>query len=160
MIHHGLLIKSTQRKIEVGALGDVAMRQAWRAGVHDMEADRFRLRIGLGIATVGRPVVLRDIVGRLAHQTCRPDRLIICHVAAADVANLEQAVSSSNLLIETIKSAPGLPRQRNLILNAAADLDLLLFIDDDFLMAPRYVEAVVAAFQRNAGIVAATGAPA
>jgi hypothetical protein len=123
-----------------------------------MEINRSKPRIGIGIATVGRAPVLRDIVHDIARQTHPPDRLIICHVGAADIAGLNPDCVPPPAPIQCIQSAPGLPRQRNIILDAAADLDILLFIDDDFLMAPRYVEAVAAAFEHSAAIVAVTGA--
>ena len=53
----------------------------------------------------------------------------------------------------------GLPRQRNAILDVAHDCDILLFLDDDFLVAPGYIDAVLHAMAHDPAIVAVTGTP-
>lgn len=93
--------------------------------------------------------MLRETVADLAQQTKPPNRVIVCHTTPADVAGIEGC--------ELVTSAPGLPRQRNRILDMAGDGDILLFLDDDFLMAPRYVEAIGAVMTTHPDIVVATG---
>ena len=119
------------------------------------EADPCVHRIGIGIATAGRPTVLREILADIALQTRQPDRVIVCQ-GAKDGAAVDAALVVAPG--QEIISAPlGLPKQRNAILEACGDLDILLFIDDDFLMVPRYVETVMAAFRLNRALVATTG---
>ena len=99
------------------------------------------MRLAIGIATRGRAAILAETLAELDRQTRRPDRVIVCHVTPEDIGAARPGV-------DYILSPAGLPRQRNAILDAAADCDLLLFLDDDFLPAPDYcavTEAVIAA---------------
>jgi GT2 family glycosyltransferase len=56
-------------------------------------------------------------------------------------------------------SPAGLPRQRNAMLDAASDFDIMLFLDDDFLVDARYVGTVHAVFAAEPDVVVATGMP-
>ncbi|WP_283180094.1 glycosyltransferase [Gemmobacter sp. 24YEA27] len=77
--------------------------------------------------------MLRDI----ARQTRLPDRVILVITAQEDLdfADLRDVPFSAQVLT----AEPGLTRQRNAALEAAAPDDLLLFLDDDFVMAEDYV---------------------
>ncbi|MFN7001562.1 MAG: glycosyltransferase family 2 protein, partial [Elioraea tepidiphila] len=107
------------------------------------------LRIAIGIATRGRPAILAGVLRDLRRQTRAPDRIIVCHVGPEDVAGCDGA--------EFITAPAGLPRQRNAILDAAADCDVVLFLDDDFLCAPEYLAVTEAAFDARPDMVVATG---
>ena len=109
------------------------------------------LRIGVGIATVGRAGVLAEAIAELRHQTHAPDRLIICGASPDDMAGIDQNTA------ELIVGPRGLTAQRNAVLAAATDCDVLVFFDDDFLAAPSYLDAIARAFATDRGIVAATG---
>lgn len=113
-----------------------------------------RFRIALGIATRGRPAVLQETLRTVAQQTRKPDRIVVCHTAAADIAGIPASPG-----LDLITAPPGLPRQRNAVLDQAADCDVVLFIDDDFLLAPGHLAATLDAMQADPGIVVATGAP-
>jgi GT2 family glycosyltransferase len=115
------------------------------------------LAIGIGIATVGRPDILREVVRDIGRQIRLPDRIIICHSCTSDVAGMASNDVPGGIVPTFLTCTAGLPRQRNAILDAAGDLDVLLFIDDDFLMAPNYVQAVCAALAQFPDLVAATG---
>jgi len=52
---------------------------------------------------------------------------------------------------------PGLPRQRNAILDAAGPADIVVFFDDDFLPHPHYLAAIAHHMAANPRIVVATG---
>jgi glycosyltransferase involved in cell wall biosynthesis len=80
--------------------------------------------------------------------------VLVCYTKPADIAGLEDLAG-----ITWLQSEPGLPRQRNVILDHARDCDVMLFLDDDFLVAPGYVETVAAVFGAEPDIVAATGTP-
>ena len=56
-----------------------------------------------------------------------------------------------------IRAEVGLTRQRNAILTFAADSDILLFIDDDFYLDPRYLQVTERFFLENPDVVASTG---
>ncbi len=107
--------------------------------------------IAIGIATKGRPGILRETLAQVAMQTVRPSRVLVCCAAPEDVAGLDAHD------VEFIMAAPGLPIQRNAILDKLGASTSILFIDDDFLMAPRYVEATLRAMQSDPGVVVATG---
>jgi GT2 family glycosyltransferase len=110
-------------------------------------------RIAIGIATRGRAAVLRDVLDELRKQTRAPDRIVICHVTADDVTGIAEAHPDVLLL-----TAPaGLPRQRNAIIDAVGDCDLLLFLDDDFLPAPDYLAVTEAIFAARQDMVVSTG---
>jgi GT2 family glycosyltransferase len=115
------------------------------------------MRIGIGIATLGRASILREGLHEIASQSRAPDKIIVCHASADDVVAAPACSAGSGAPITYIQSPAGLPLQRNAILDAAADLDAILFIDDDFLMVPDYVAIVEAALRCNPGLVAVTG---
>lgn len=107
------------------------------------------MRIGIGIATRGRPAILAGVLRDLERQTRRPDRIIVCHVTPDDVTGCAGA--------EFITAEAGLPRQRNAIMDAATDCDVVLFLDDDFLCAPDFLAVTEAAFIAHPDMVVATG---
>jgi GT2 family glycosyltransferase len=108
-------------------------------------------RLAIGIATTGRAVILARVLGELARQDSPPARIIVCHVRPDDVAGIIDP------RVEFLTAPAGLPRQRNAIIDAATDCDILLFLDDDFIPAPGYVAATRAAFDAAADIVGSTG---
>jgi GT2 family glycosyltransferase len=107
-------------------------------------------RIAIGIATHRRPDLLAQTLARIAEQTCRPEHVVVCGTSAEDFGERQEGV-------QYLISQPGLPRQRNRIVDVVRNCEVLLFLDDDFLMAPGYVEATLAAFDEHPAIVASTG---
>jgi GT2 family glycosyltransferase len=112
-----------------------------------------RLKVAVGIATVGRAEILAETLRELHRQTRVPDRVVISCAEAQDVAG----IADEELRSEFILGAAGLPRQRNRILDATADCDLLILLDDDFLPAQDYVEAVERIFRDHPDAVMVTG---
>jgi GT2 family glycosyltransferase len=110
------------------------------------------MRIAVGIATRGRAGILAHVLRDLGRQTRPADRIIVCHVTPDDVAGCDAVPG-----VEFITAAAGLPRQRNAILDAAGDCDVVLFLDDDFLCAPAYLAVTEAAFAARPDMVVATG---
>lgn len=106
--------------------------------------------VAVGIATHRRPDLLSEALARIAEQTRQPDRVVVCGTAPEDFG-----IQRDGVLY--LVSPPGLPRQRNRILVAVRDCDVVLFLDDDFLMAPRYIEATLAELSAHPSIVASTG---
>ncbi|HYF08477.1 MAG TPA: glycosyltransferase [Acetobacteraceae bacterium] len=111
------------------------------------------MRIAVGIATRGRAAVLGETLAEVLRQTRAADRVIVCHVTEEDVAGLRTRFDS----VEFITAPPGLPRQRNAIMDAAVDCDLLLYLDDDFLPAPEYLAVLHAVAKARPDLVVATG---
>ena len=114
--------------------------------------DAASLTIAVGIATKGRPAVLLETLRELLRQTRTPDRVLVCYSQPSDVEGAEVVPG-----VEVLQGPTGSAHQRNAILDAAAGCDVVLFLDDDFLAAPRYVEATVAAFEASADVTVTTG---
>jgi GT2 family glycosyltransferase len=112
----------------------------------------FGLRVAIGIATRGRPDVLAQVLADLPLQSVQPDRILICATEAADVGDVSAFPS-----VEKLFAASGLPRQRNAILDAIDDCDVVLFLDDDFLMDPHYIAATLDALHQDPELVVTTG---
>ena len=110
------------------------------------------LRLAIGIATRGRADVLAQIIADMALQTHQPHRLLICGTEPADIGDI-----STFPKVETLFAPSGLPRQRNAILDDLGDCDIVLFLDDDFLMAPHYIEATLCAFRDDPHLMGTTG---
>jgi GT2 family glycosyltransferase len=111
------------------------------------------MRIAIGIATRGRAPILAEVLAELSRQTRAPDRLLVCHVDANDVADLPARFPTA----EFIAAPAGLPRQRNAILDAIGDCDAVLFLDDDFLAAPDYLAVTERVLAANPDCVVTTG---
>ncbi len=112
-----------------------------------------RLNIAVGVATIGRAPVLREMLLQLAQQTRPPDRVIVCGTANADIDGAALAMPGVVLLL----SEPGLPRQRNAVIAEAQEADIIVFFDDDFLPHPGYLGAIERHMACNPRIVVATG---
>jgi GT2 family glycosyltransferase len=113
-----------------------------------------RTRIVIGIPTFGRADILCETLREIARQTRAPDRILVCGTRPADVAGSEAA----NPAVEVLLAAPGLPRQRNAIVDAASEADILVFFDDDFLPDPGYLAEIERQMAADPGVVVATGA--
>jgi GT2 family glycosyltransferase len=111
------------------------------------------MRIAIGIATRGRAAILGEVLADLAKQSRAPDRLLVCHVDANDIADLPARFADAEFIV----APAGLPRQRNAILDAIGDCDAVLFLDDDFLAAPDYLAATERVFEAHPDCVVATG---
>jgi GT2 family glycosyltransferase len=111
------------------------------------------MRIAIGIATRGRAAILAEVLQELSRQTRAPDRVLVCHVTPDDVAGLPARFPQ----VEFLASPAGLPRQRNAILDACADCDAVLFLDDDFLAAPDYLRVTEAVLAAQPDCVVTTG---
>ncbi|MBX4910535.1 MULTISPECIES: glycosyltransferase [Rhizobium] len=111
------------------------------------------LRIAVGIASAGRPSILLETVDYLAGLPDQPPRLIVCVPGIDDAAGL-----ADRLDVEVIIGSRGLTSQRNSIIRAAAaDTDVLIFLDDDFIPAPTFLARMTAVFAANPAIAIATG---
>src|ERR1019366_6103414 len=116
---------------------------------------RSELKIAVGIATAGRRLILAETLLELARQTRLPEALFVCPAAAADF-DASQAARLP-FPVHVVEGSRGLTAQRNAILNAARDFDILMFFDDDFLAAPSYLAELEECFAAHPSVVAATG---
>jgi len=114
------------------------------------------LKIAVGIATTGRRDVLTRTISVLAEQTRLPDRLVICPVKDIDVDEAALRDFPKPFLI--VRGPVGLPAQRNKILSAIWDADIIVFLDDDFFVERHYIERLEEILVANPDIVGLTGA--
>lgn len=113
------------------------------------------MRIAVCIATTGRAAILAETLRDVAAQTRRPDRTILCPAKDGDID--EAALATLPIPVDIVRGRSGLPAQRNTILRAANDADVVLFIDDDFLLAPTYLAETETLFATRPECVVATG---
>jgi hypothetical protein len=114
-----------------------------------------RLNLVVGIATAGRREILSKAIEFLARQSRLPDRLLICATRLSDVdqAFTERFPAPTFIL----DSALGATIQRNRILSAAPEADVIVFFDDDFFAYHDYLLNVEKLFLAHPDVVAATG---
>lgn len=110
-------------------------------------------RIAVGIATLGRPQILSETLRELQNQRRQPDCIIVSHCTDKDVAD----VSADKDRITYVRGPLGLTSQRNIIIDAIRDFDIVVFFDDDFFPCPEYLEIVEKAFQSNPNYQIVTG---
>ena len=118
----------------------------------DKRSDAVPLRVGVVIATLGRPDECRDIVRHLLDQSVAPSRIVISSVSQADVpAGLPAEV-------DVVLGSKGLCAQRNRGVHAVRDdCDVIVFYDDDFIPTARAIEGIEQVFASDQSIVGATG---
>lgn len=108
----------------------------------------------IAIATAGRAEVLADTLDHLAQQTVRPDAVLVCPASNSDFDRVRASGCQPSVYL--VRGPVGLPAQRNALM-AATDADIMIFLDDDFLPAPDFVEEVRRLFAEDHSIVVATG---
>ncbi|OCP38392.1 glycosyltransferase family 2 protein [Ensifer sp. LC163] len=110
--------------------------------------------VAIGIPSCGRRDILSAVLPLIARQTRQPDEIYVCLSSPEDMD--PSCVEGLAVRVIVIISERGSCRQRNRIL-AAATSDVILFLDDDFLMAQSYIEEVGRLFAENEDVVIATG---
>jgi glycosyltransferase involved in cell wall biosynthesis len=111
------------------------------------------MRLVVGIATRGRAAILKDTILDIARQRRQPDEIVVAHAEDADVGDAPQKFPA----IRFLHSPLGLTRQRNAILDACLDSDIVVFIDDDFYLDTEYLEIIERLFVEHPEVAAATG---
>jgi hypothetical protein len=113
------------------------------------------LRIVVGIATSGRPQILREALEWLGRQTRMPDEVLVCPASDSDVDHA--AARDLPYPLKIVKGEPGSSHQRNAILREAASADAIVFLDDDFFPAESYLANVAGLLTGNPAVMVATG---
>ena len=112
------------------------------------------LKVGVGIATKGRPEELADIVAALQRQTVPPELIVVSAVTHADIGDLEESDT-----IKIVLGSAGLCHQRNRALDILLpDCDIVAFFDDDYLPSRFAIERMTAVFRDRLNVVGLTGA--
>jgi glycosyltransferase involved in cell wall biosynthesis len=116
------------------------------------------MRTTVIICTKDRPDDLRAALRSLAAQTLRPDEVLVVDAGsepALDDPLIEELRAAFPL--RHLRAAPGLTKQRNLGIRESEG-DILFFFDDDVVVEPDYLRAVMAAFAGDAeGKIGAVG---
>lgn len=112
-------------------------------------------RIVIGIPTAGRPAIVAETVRFLARQTRLPDLVML---SVSDIAHTGDVETESlPFPVQVLLGGKGLSRQRNAILSQLGSQDVLMFLDDDFLMAPDYLEHIGQLFNDHPDVMLTTG---
>jgi succinoglycan biosynthesis transport protein ExoP len=113
------------------------------------------LKIALGIASAGRRDILSSILPHIANQTRKPDEIVVCLSSPEDID--PSCLRNFDIPVRVLVAERGLCRQRNRILDNIQDADIALFLDDDFLMTPTYIEDAERLFQLQPDVAMCTG---
>jgi len=109
-------------------------------------------RVGVVVASCGRPEELKQLLIALSRQTRRPSRIVLSLHTAAD------APADPGPGVEIVFGSKGLPAQRNRGLACVEhDVDLVAFLDDDYLPARTMIAGAAALFERYPDVVACNG---
>lgn len=114
-----------------------------------------RPRMVVAIASANRPGILPETVRSIAQQDRRPDLLILSLAALDDIGDL--APEHLPFPVEIVVGQKGATRQRNGALDLLRPNDIVLFLDDDFLMASDYLSRTLEVFGGDPEVVMATG---
>lgn len=109
--------------------------------------------IAIGIASAGRPAILRQTVEYIQRLSQPAPRIIVCVPTLDDASGLDTDTG-----IELIIGSRGLTTQRNRILRSAiTGSQIVVFLDDDFLPAPEFLPVIATTFAAQPDIAIATG---
>ena len=110
------------------------------------------MKVGVIVASIGRPHQLGELLSLLEKQTARADGIILSLEKASDAP----IVYGSN--VEVIFGSKGASLQRNRAIDRAIELyDLLIFFDDDFVPTTEFIKNAKDLFSKSAYIAGATG---
>ena len=112
-------------------------------------------RLILAIPSTDRPTILPATVRAIAAQERLPDLVLLSVTSLSDIGDL--APDALPFPIEILIGPRGATRQRNRAIDATRAGDILLFLDDDFLMAPDYLRRTEDLFLTHPDVVVATG---
>lgn len=130
-----------------------AAEQTEGSALIDIPLSNHDVCIVVGIASAGRPDVLKQTVSYLQAMANQPDGIIIC---VPEISHAGELVSNGK--IDLLIGQKGLTVQRNRILSeAAGKADILVFLDDDFIPSPDFFTQMKKAFSATPEIAIATG---
>ena len=111
------------------------------------------MKIGIVVASFGRPQILAQFLSIVERQSRQPDEIVLSIVSEQDLPKLD----GFNLPIKLIFGTPGSCVQRNRGIDYLQQrTDIVLFLDDDFWMCTSYLEVLSSIFL-DPGIACVTG---
>lgn len=120
-----------------------------------MAASAGALHLVVGIPSTGRREILATTLRHLARQARPPDEVVVCVWSLDDID--QECLADLPCPSRVLMSRRGSCRQRNRILDAVPQADVVVFLDDDFLMASSYLEQVEQLFAEHPDVAIATG---
>jgi GT2 family glycosyltransferase len=112
------------------------------------------MKLGLVIASHGRPEILQQVLVNLISQPRIPDDIVLSAVAPADIPEISPSIAN----IRRVFGNAGLTRQRNRGISCLIDTtDVIAFIDDDFVVGDDYFLNLERIFERDRSILAVNG---
>lgn len=114
------------------------------------------MKIAVGIATTGRPEVLKETLTEISRQSRLPDVVAISPAHEADVQR-DQFPSLPFPVRCVVGPVKALTVQRNAILDTLEDVDVVVFFDDDYFPAANFISEVEQLMSANTDVVVATG---
>lgn len=106
-------------------------------------------RLVIGIATCGRPNILSETLAQLQNQEYLPDEIMLSPIDAQsdiDLGGLPELVLSR---VRVLSGPAGSSAQRNTVIRELKEDDVVLFLDDDFVMHPTYCAELLSLFDKN-----------
>lgn len=110
----------------------------------------------VAIPTTGRADIVADTIRAIADQDLHPARVIVSIAAECDI-NTDRLAGLPFEVTVVRAVRRGLPAQRNAAIEAARDAELMLFLDDDFLMSPDYLCQIRRIFDASSDVAMITG---
>jgi GT2 family glycosyltransferase len=112
------------------------------------------MKLGLVIASHGRPEILQQVVGSLLLQSRIPDDIIVSAVDPKDIPESCRGTAR----VQSTFGAAGLTRQRNKGMSLLLDnADVVVFLDDDFIVGNDYFLNMEKIFAQDPTIIGVNG---
>jgi GT2 family glycosyltransferase len=113
----------------------------------------------LVICTLDRPRELDRCLESVASQTAAPGRVLVIDASDDDLsAAVVARHAAKGLPVEHLRAPKGLTRQRNVGLDSS-QAEIVHFVDDDVVLEPGYLDAILDVFARDRTIGGVGGLP-
>lgn len=111
--------------------------------------------VTIAIATTGRRGIVAQTIAHLAGQADHADKVVVSIVHTEDLDRM--ALPPLPFPLEVVTGPKGSCVQRNAVLSLDDPGDIILFLDDDFLIAEGHISAVRRLFSLHPDVVMSTG---
>src|ERR1700753_2217412 len=116
-------------------------------------AVNLNMKIGIVVASLGRAKILAEFLAMVKRQSRLPDHVVLSVVSAQDLPELGEY----GFPVQVLFGSAGSCGQRHRGIDfLQQNTEIMLFLDDDFWMCPRYLETL-SQISSDGGIACATG---